>query len=109
MKKTTLTTLTYLLLVLPWLAAPTLVAADTTQLHRLVEQGRILPLQQLLDYLAQRYQGQVIEIELDDEDSRWEYELELLGPEGQIAEFTFDAKTGVLLDIEGRAVALKND
>jgi len=70
-------------------------------LHGAVERGEIVPLSQLFSYLQDRYHGNIIEIELEEDDGRLEYEIEMIGPDGQVAEFTFDAKLGILLEIEG--------
>lgn len=77
-------------------------AADWRALHREVQAGRIQPLEQILDSLGRNWLGEVIEVEVEREDGRWVYEIELLGPQGQVVEFEIDAASGEILEIEGR-------
>lgn len=77
-------------------------AADWRALHREVQAGRIQPLEQILDSLGRDWLGEVIEVEVEREDGRWVYEIELLGPQGQVVEFEIDAASGEILEIEGR-------
>ncbi|MFG6176875.1 PepSY domain-containing protein [Halomonas sp. THAF12] len=70
-------------------------------LHEAVRDGRIVPLPEVLDWLEAHYEGQVLEVELDSEDGERRYEIEMLGPQGQLVEFEFDAATGELVGIEG--------
>ncbi|MBB5320103.1 PepSY domain-containing protein [Marinobacter oulmenensis] len=80
-------------------------AADDDEwrkLHREVEAGRIKPLGDIMDSLQQDWKGDVIDVDIEKEDGRILYEIELLGPEGQVAEFEIDARTGEVLEVEGR-------
>jgi len=70
-------------------------------LHEAVREGRIVPLPQILDWLEARYAGQVLEVELERDDGRMLYEVEMLGPQGQVVEFEFDAASGELIGMEG--------
>jgi hypothetical protein len=69
-----------------------------------VRAGRLVPAQSLLDWLEERYLGRVIELELDDDDSPPTYEIEWLTPRNDVLEFEFDARTGALLEVEGRGL-----
>ena len=77
-------------------------AADWRALHREVQAGRIQPLERILDSLSRDWLGEVIEVEVEREDGRWVYEIELLGPQGQVVEFEIDAASGDILEVEGR-------
>ncbi|MDI5891752.1 PepSY domain-containing protein [Halomonas rhizosphaerae] len=70
-------------------------------LHEAVREGRIVPLPDILDWLEARYVGQVLEVELERDDGRMTYEVEMLGPQGQVVEFEFDAASGQLIGMEG--------
>ncbi|MEG2804040.1 PepSY domain-containing protein [Stenotrophomonas sp.] len=61
-----------------------------------VRQGRLVPLQQVVADALRRYPGTLLEVELDD----GEYEVEILGPNGVVMEFDYDAATGRLLKME---------
>ncbi|MFO8046826.1 MAG: PepSY domain-containing protein [Halomonas sp.] len=90
-----------LLLILTCL--PPLAAGDNDwqDLHERVRSGQLVPLPSLLDWLEVHYEGQVLEVELEREDGRLVYEVEMLGPRGQRVEFEFDATNGQLIGIEG--------
>lgn len=63
--------------------------------------GTILPLEQLLEAALGRYPGaRLLEAELEQEDDRYEYEVEILTPQGVVREIKFDAATGALLKDE---------
>ncbi|WP_052365511.1 PepSY domain-containing protein [Halotalea alkalilenta] len=76
-------------------------ADDWQPLHEAVREGRVVPLSELLDWLDRHYVGRVIEVELDREDGRLVYEIEMLGELNQRVEFEFDAESGRLIGIEG--------
>ncbi|MCK8517140.1 PepSY domain-containing protein [Methylonatrum kenyense] len=71
------------------------------ELREAVAEGRIVPLTTILDWLDERYRGQVIEVELEVHDDELVYEIDLLGPSGQRVEFLFDAASGELRSIRG--------
>lgn len=76
-------------------------AHDLTQDEalRLRQQGVILPLEQLTAKALARYEAaQFLEAELEREDDRYVYEIEILLPGGQVRELEFDAVTGDLLE-----------
>lgn len=75
---------------------------DWRQLHREVQAGRIKPLSEILDLLSQDWVGEVLEVEIEKDDGQWIYEIELLGPRGQVVEFEIDARSGDIVEMEGR-------
>lgn len=77
---------------------------DWRELHEEVRAGRIKPLSEILDNLSRDYIGQVIDVDIDDDDGERVYEIELLGPQGQVVEFEVNAVTGELIGIEGRDI-----
>ncbi len=82
-------------------------AADRDQDHdqerarRALEAGEILPLNEILQDVQQRYPGTVVELELTPENGRWVYELELLAPDGRLLRLRVDAKSKQLLQEAG--------
>lgn len=78
---------------------------DWRDLHREVEDGRLVALPTLLDWLDERYIGQVLEVELERDDGEVIYEIEMIGPQGQVVEFEFDAASGELIGIEGVGIS----
>lgn len=77
------------------------VADDDSQRARLLQQqGNILPLEQIIQSAMAIKSGQILETELDDEDGRYLYELDILDQHGQVWELELDASTGELIELE---------
>ena len=74
--------------------ATQVLADDHDQVLELVEQGRILPLQTVLERADVKQAGQLLEAELEREDGTWVYELEVLDADGRVRELYYDAGTG---------------
>lgn len=68
--------------------------------RELLESGRILPLEAILAEIAESVPGKLIETQLEYEDGRIVYDLEILRPEGRVQEVEVDAATGHVLKIE---------
>ena len=83
-------------------AIPVAADDDRAALREAVRSGQLVPLTQLIDWVQTRYCGEIIEVELERDDGFWVYEIELLAPTGAKIEFEFDARTGDLLEVEGR-------
>lgn len=91
----------HLALILLLLAAPAFADGDEHDLaRRALEAGEILPLADILNAATSARPGRVIEVELDRDDGRWLYELELVTPDGRLYEMEIDAATGNILEIE---------
>ncbi|CAG8868786.1 hypothetical protein PS627_03169 [Pseudomonas fluorescens] len=74
---------------------------DQDEALELRQKGIILPLEQLLESAMGRYPGaRLLEAELEEDDDRYEYEVELLTPAGVVREIKLDASTGALLKDE---------
>ena len=58
--------------------------------------ARLLPLANILEIVRARVPGEVIEVELEDEDGRFEYEVTILTADGRAIETTVDASTGTI-------------
>jgi uncharacterized membrane protein YkoI len=71
---------------------------DQERARRALEAGEILPLDQILEAVRQRYAGSVIELELQEEGRRWVYEVELLADDGRLLRLRIDARTRQLLE-----------
>jgi len=81
-------------------------SADAGELNqdealRLRESGKLQSLDSLLQLVRQRYPGvRLLETELESEDGKLIYELEVLTIEGSVRELEMDASTGALLKDE---------
>jgi uncharacterized membrane protein YkoI len=71
-----------------------------------VQAGRFVSLTSILEWLERRYFGHVIEVELEpaEDGEPPSYEIEWLTPQNHVIEFEFDARTGELLEVEGRGL-----
>ncbi|TWB34549.1 peptidase YpeB-like protein [Nitrospirillum pindoramense] len=94
-----------LLPLLPLLAVPAALAdtdQDQDRARAAVEQGRALPLRTILDRAAERFPGQLLEAELEEEHGRLVYEIKLLMDGGRVVKLHYDARTGDLLAVKER-------
>ena len=71
---------------------------DQDEALRLRNAGLILPLEGLLEEALSRYPGAgLLEVELEQDEDRYVYEIELLTQDGTAREIELDASTGFLL------------
>ncbi len=77
---------------------------DHERARRAVEAGEILPLARILAIAEAAFEGRMVDVELEKDDGRFVYELELLTKAGHVIELTYDARTGALLETDGRGV-----
>ncbi|UJJ31199.1 PepSY domain-containing protein [Halopseudomonas maritima] len=66
----------------------------------LTEQGHIVPLQVFVNDALQRFPGRLLEAELELDDDRYIYEIEVVTRTRRVMELEYDAVTGDLLDVE---------
>lgn len=84
---------------------------DQERARRAMLSGEVRPLSELLANVESMYEGEVIEVELEeDDDGAWFgaqgqpvflYEIKLLTPQGNLVKLEFDAKTLELLTVDG--------
>jgi len=67
-----------------------------SQIRQLVREGRILPLEQILQ--RHRQQGRLLDLEVEREHGMIIYELELLRDDGRVLELEIDAASGEILE-----------
>ena len=73
---------------------------DFSNIRELVRQGKIYPLEQILDKYLPQYPGRLLDLEVEDEHGRIIYELEILQSDRRVVELKIDAATGRLLEKE---------
>lgn len=78
-------------------------ASDHDRARRAVEEGRILPLKDILARAQGAYPGQVIEAELEDEGGMVVYEIKMLTADGRVMKLSYNAATGELLKARARS------
>lgn len=80
---------------------PALADRDHDDARRAVEEGQVLPLRRILDTVEARYDGRVLEVELENKHDRWVYEVKLLASDGRILVVKLDAATAEVLAEKG--------
>ncbi|MFN4178387.1 PepSY domain-containing protein [Phenylobacterium sp.] len=60
----------------------------------------VLPLVRILAIAGRDTPGEVIKVELEDDDDELHYELDILTPEGRTIEMKVDARTGAIIERE---------
>ena len=90
-----------------WLAAGLLVSGpvsagrDPEEIRRLRGAGQILSLETIIaNHSRQHPGGQLLEAELESQRGRYVYELKMLGDDGVVREFEYDARSGELWRVE---------
>lgn len=74
---------------------------DRETVERARDQGKVLPLAEILDILKTRgLTGKVVEVELEDDDEGLIYEIYLLGPDGRRREIKVDPTSGRIIDVD---------
>lgn len=71
--------------------------ADHDRARRALEEGRVLPLRDILNRAETEVPGQMIEAELEDEHGHLVYEIKILAKDGRVVKLIYDAGSGQLL------------
>ncbi len=87
-----------IMLAMPWQILQADQDADRARM--LKQRGDILPLEQVIESAMAVKPGQILDTELDEDDGRYVYELEILDERGQVWELELDASTAELLELE---------
>ncbi|ROR34640.1 peptidase YpeB-like protein [Inmirania thermothiophila] len=88
------------MLALAALAAAAGGGGDHERARRLRESGRVLSLERIMARIPPHLAGRILELELEDEDGRPVYEVEVLGKDGRVRKLLLDAASGRLLSVE---------
>lgn len=75
---------------------------DHDRARQALEAGEVLPLRAIIGRVERDYPGQIVEVELEREDGRWEYEIKVLRAGGVLVKLKFDARDGRVLGVKGR-------
>jgi uncharacterized membrane protein YkoI len=74
---------------------------DSARARTALARGEIRPLAGILTAVEERYEGRVIETELEYRHAVWTYEFKLLPPTGRIFKVRIDAASGRMLETHG--------
>jgi uncharacterized membrane protein YkoI len=73
---------------------------EASQLTQQASDSSLVPVARILELTAQQVPGQVVKVELDDEQGRRVYEIKVLAENGRVRELKFDAHDAQLIEIE---------
>ena len=73
---------------------------DHEEARRLLQRGEIQPIAKILEAVQRRIPGDVIEVELEREDGKWEYQVDVLASNGRLLKVTLNARTAAVLKVE---------
>ena len=73
---------------------------DHEEARRLLQRGEIQPIAKILEAVQRRIPGDVIEVELEREDGKWEYQVDVLATNGRLLKVTLNARTAAVLKVE---------
>lgn len=73
---------------------------DFEHVRQLVSEGKIVPLDSILNRAEIKPGWRLLEVEFEREDGQWIYELEVLKEDGEVIELLYDAETGTYLGTE---------
>ncbi|MCZ4305740.1 PepSY domain-containing protein [Zoogloeaceae bacterium G21618-S1] len=84
------------------LIAPGLADSDHDRARRALDAGQVMPLPAILERVALDYPGKVLEVELEDDDDRWIYEIKLVQPGGRLLKLEVNAADARILKARGK-------
>ncbi len=64
--------------------------------------AELVPVEQLFQKVQKEFEGIILELELEEADLRWIYEVKLLTPQGNVLKIDYDAKTMAVLTVKGQ-------
>ncbi|ROT45770.1 PepSY domain-containing protein [Pusillimonas sp. NJUB218] len=90
-------------------AVPSVGRADNDQdrARQALLAGKVLPLRVVLDKVESQYPGDPVEIEFEEDDGLYLYEIKLLQSAGNIIKLKVDAQTGEIIRVKGRGIERK--
>jgi len=74
-------------------------SSQQDQARDAVRKGLVRPLEDVLALVRKTVKGDIVEIEFDDDDGRYVYEIEYVDPSGHLMEIKVDAKTLAVISI----------
>lgn len=75
-------------------------AEDQARARAAVARGEVLPVSRILEIAQREVPGQVIDVELEWDDDRLEYDVKVLTESGRVREVEIDAGNGRVLSVE---------
>lgn len=75
---------------------------DHDRARAALREGRILPLETIVAKAGADFPGDILDVELDEEEDGIVYEIKTITADGRILKLEYDAATGELLKVKGR-------
>lgn len=75
---------------------------DHDRAREALRRGEILPLARILEIVEDRTGGRVMEVDLDREEGRYVYEIDVMTGDGRIVELEIEAATGSIIESDCR-------
>lgn len=89
-----------LLLALILVAAPARAGLDdVARAREALEREEVLPFATILGMVEEQIDARVIEVEFEEQNGQYVYELELITPDGRLLEAIADAVTGRIIEV----------
>lgn len=79
---------------------PSWAGEDHEKARQLLEEKRIVPLEQIIDHARKLHTGRLLEAEFEQNGQRYIYEIEWVDVDGVVWEMKYDANTGQLIKEE---------
>lgn len=80
---------------------------DHDRARQALQEGKILPLRDVLDRVERDYPGQVVKVEFEEDDGEFVYEIRLLQSGGGLIKMKIDARDGKVLGVKGRDIQFR--
>lgn len=87
-------------LLLMLLSAAQVQAGDHERARDLLEQGKVLSLDEIMKRTTIGFPGKVLEVELEEEDGLIVYTVEFLDEHGTVMEMVINARSGEIISVE---------
>ncbi len=80
------------------------VIADDDDEEKAARSSEVVPVEQLLGVIRQRFDGRILKVELDQEwrigGRIWVYDVKILTPEGEVLKLEYDARSLELIELQ---------
>ena len=82
---------------------------DQDRARQALLEGKVLSLREVLDIVSRDFPGEPVEIEFEEDDGVYMYEIKLLQSAGTILKLEVNAENGQVLQIKGRNIQYRGD
>jgi len=76
--------------------------ATQEQIQAATDSGQIIPLSDILRAVRNEVPGKVLDVQVDNDKSPWQYRIKVRGNKGDVTLVTVNAETGEIISIKGQ-------